>query len=283
MLLSKRFAVAMGLGAALFSAAPASAQSLSQFGSWGEPPERSRKGPSFLGATPALMKPGAELEQGGGRPSISPRTPQTTSFRNTFSPGTIVIDTAGRRLYYTLSSGSAYVYPIAVGKQGFAWTGVERVSKIVDWPDWIPPAEMRQRKPSLPVRMTGGVRNPLGAKAIYLGNTLYRIHGTNDAKSIGSASSSGCFRMHNEQVVHLAGLVNAGTAVYVMRSLPKSGIVGPPHTVKAPAAPQAPDQAAPQQAAPPAANGAAPPAAQGQPSPPANAVPTPAEPADQGI
>ncbi|WP_296206048.1 L,D-transpeptidase [uncultured Hyphomicrobium sp.] len=281
MLLSKRFAVAMGLGAALFSAAPASAQSLSQFGSWGEPPERSRKGPSFLGATPALMKPGAELEQGGGRPSISPRTPQTTSFRNTFSPGTIVIDTAGRRLYYTLSSGSAYVYPIAVGKQGFAWTGVERVSKIVDWPDWIPPAEMRQRKPSLPVRMTGGVRNPLGAKAIYLGNTLYRIHGTNDAKSIGSASSSGCFRMHNEQVVHLAGLVNAGTAVYVMRSLPKSGIVGPPHTVKAPAAPQAPDQAAPQQAAPPAANGDAPPAAQAQPSPPANAVPPPAEPADQ--
>lgn len=280
MLLSKRFAVAMGLGFAVFSSSPVSAQSLSQFGNWGEAPERSSKGPSFLGASPALMKPGAELQQGGGRPSISPRTPQTASFRNTFSPGTVVIDTAGRRLYYTLSSGSAYVYPIAVGKQGFAWTGVERVSKIVDWPDWIPPAEMRQRKPGLPVRMTGGVRNPLGAKAIYLGNTLYRIHGTNDPKSIGSASSSGCFRMQNEQVVHLAGLVNAGTTVYVMRHLPKSGIVGPPATVKAPA----PPQAAPQQATPPAASADAPPAAEAAPSPPpVEAVPPPAEPADQGI
>jgi lipoprotein-anchoring transpeptidase ErfK/SrfK len=284
MLLTKRFAVAVGLGIAVFSASPVSAQSLSQYGNWGEPPERSSRGPSFLGATPALMKPGAELEQGGGRPSISPRAPQTASFRNIFSPGTVVIDTAGRKLYYTLSSGSAYVYPIAVGKQGFAWIGVERVSKIVDWPDWIPPAEMRQRKPSLPVRMTGGVRNPLGAKAIYLGNTLYRIHGTNDAKSIGSASSSGCFRMHNEQVVHLAGLVNAGTAVYVMRSLPKSGIVGPPNYVKAPAPQQAaPEQAAPQQAAPPAANPDTPPSAEAAPSPPVQAVPPPAEPADQGI
>ena len=276
MLLSKRFAVAMGLGAALFSAAPASAQSLSQFGSWGEPPERSRKGPSFLGATPALMKPGAELEQGGGRPSISPRTPQTTSFRNTFSPGTIVIDTAGRRLYYTLSSGSAYVYPIAVGKQGFAWTGVERVSRIEDWPDWIPPAEMRQRKPGLPVRMTGGLNNPLGAKAIYLGNTLYRIHGTNDSKSIGSASSSGCFRMHNEHVVHLAQHVNASTVVYVMKRLPKSGTVMPPgYTPAAKAQPQQASEPAPE--APPAA--AQPDAA----APPANGAAPEAKPADQGI
>ena len=274
-------ALVLGAGLVAFgAAAPAAAQGLSQYGMWGGPPASSK--PSYLGAGPAMMKP-VDLMQGGGRPSISAKAPQTASFSNGFAPGSIVIDTAGRKLYYTLSQSAAYVYPIAVGKQGFAWTGVERVSKIVDWPDWIPPAEMRQRKPSLPVRMTGGVRNPLGAKAIYLGNTLYRIHGTNDAKSIGSASSSGCFRMHNEQVVHLAGLVNAGTAVYVMRSLPKSGIVGPPHTVKAPAAPQAPDQAAPQQAAPPAANGDAPPAAQAQPSPPANAVPPPAEPADQGI
>ncbi len=141
---------------------------------------------------------------------------------------------------------------------------------------------MRQRKPGLPVRMTGGVRNPLGAKAIYLGNTLYRIHGTNDPKSIGSASSSGCFRMQNEQVVHLAGLVNAGTTVYVMRHLPKSGVVGPPVTVKAPAPQQATAQpAAPQEAAPPAAS-AAPPAAEAAPSAPVVAAP-PADAADQGI
>lgn len=243
----KRFVCAVGAGLALFSAGPASAQGLSQYGMWGESPEKSSRGPSYLGATPALVKPSVSLAQGGGRPSIAPRSPKTMAFANGFQPGSIVIDTAGRRLYYTLSSNSAYVYPIAVGKQGFAWTGVERVSKIVDWPDWIPPDDMRRRMPSLPVRMTGGLRNPLGAKAIYLGNTLYRIHGTNDSKSIGSASSSGCFRMHNDQVVHLAGLVNAGTVVYVMRRLPKSGPVMPPNyaAAKKPA-PAAPGEATPQ-------------------------------------
>lgn len=208
-------------------AAPASAQGLSQYGLWGEPPPRAGK-PSYLGAEPALMKPSAALSSGGGRPYISPKAPQTVSFQNGFQPGSIVIDTAGRKLYYTLSNSSAYAYPIAVGKQGFTWTGVERVSRIEDWPDWIPPKEMHQRKRGLPLRMTGGVKNPLGAKAIYLGNTLYRIHGTNDSDSIGSASSSGCFRMHNAHVVHLAEHVNAGTTVYVMRRLPKSGVIMPP-------------------------------------------------------
>lgn len=225
----KSAALAMGAGLfALGLAAPVSAQGLSQFGMWGEAPPRSgSSSPSYLGAAPAVVNPTA-LSSGGARPSISPKSPQTTSFQNGFAPGSIIIDTAGRKLYYTLSQSAAYVYPIAVGKQGFAWTGVERVSRIEDWPDWIPPAEMRQRMPRLPVRMTGGLRNPLGAKAIYLGNTLYRIHGTNDAKSIGSASSSGCFRMHNEHVVHLAQHVGAGTTVYVMRRLPKSGTVMPP-------------------------------------------------------
>lgn len=272
------FGAVVGFGAA----APASAQSLSQFGAWGEPPERSSRpvAPSFLGADPALVKPAA-LASGGGRPSISPRKPQTVSFQNGFQPGSIVIDTAGRKLYYTLSSSSAYVYPIAVGKQGFAWSGVERVSRIEDWPDWIPPAEMRQRMPKLPIRMTGGLRNPLGAKAIYLGNTLYRIHGTNDSKSIGSASSSGCFRMHNEHVVHLANHVNAGTVVYVMRRLPKSGTVMPPgggyQEVK-----QAPPAEAAPAAEAPAAQPAEPPAPEAAPQP--EAAPT-AEPpaADQGI
>jgi lipoprotein-anchoring transpeptidase ErfK/SrfK len=214
--------------------------------------------------------------QGGGRPSISAKAPQTASFSNGFAPGSIVIDTAGRKLYYTLSQSAAYVYPIAVGKQGFAWTGVERVSRIEDWPDWIPPAEMRQRKPGLPVRMTGGLNNPLGAKAIYLGNTLYRIHGTNDSKSIGSASSSGCFRMHNEHVVHLAQHVNASTVVYVMKRLPKSGTVMPPgYTPAAKAQPQQASEPAPE--APPAA--AQPDAA----APPANGAAPEAKPADQGI
>lgn len=223
-------ALVLGAGVLAFgSAAPVSAQGLSQYGMWGSsPPTSSSRPPSFLGAAPAPVTRGAQLAQGGGRPSISAKAPQTASFDNRFAPGSIVIDTAGRKLYYTLSQNSAYVYPIAVGRQGFTWTGMERVSRIQDWPDWHPPAEMRKRDPRLPVKMTGGVRNPLGAKAIYLGNTLYRIHGTNETRSIGTASSSGCFRMHNGHVVHLARLVSSGTPVYVMRSLPKSGPAVPP-------------------------------------------------------
>lgn len=269
--------------------APASAQGLSQFGAWGEAPERNARAPSRLGATPSMMKPAA-LSSGGARPSISPKAPQTTAFRNGFQPGSIVIDTAGRKLYYTLSNSSAYVYPIAVGKQGFSWSGVERVSRIEDWPDWIPPKEMHQRKRGLPLRMTGGLNNPLGAKAIYLGNTLYRIHGTNDSGSIGSASSSGCFRMHNAQVVHLAEHINAGTVVYVMRRLPKSGVImplgGAPKVQEVKEAPS--QQAAPPADAPAGSSGAQPPesaqpqAPQAAP-PPADAAPTTGQPAGQGI
>lgn len=265
-------ALVLGAGFIALSGASASAQGLSQFGMWGEAPERSAK-PSFLGAPPAVAaRPSAPtLSSGGARPSISPKAPQTIAFSNGFRPGSIIIDTQGRKLYYTLSQSSAYVYPIAVGRQGFTWTGVERVSRIEDWPDWIPPAEMRQRQPYLPVRMTGGIRNPLGAKAIYLGNTLYRIHGTNDTKSIGSASSSGCFRMHNGHVVHLAKHVNASTMVYVMKRLPKSGTVMPPgggyQEVKqvppaeaAPAAAEAPAPEAVPEASVPDASGEVPPA-----------------------
>lgn len=157
---------------------------------------------------------------GGSQPRISAKAPPKVSFRSGYAPGSIVIDTAGRHLYYVLSSNAAYRYPIAVGKQGFAWSGTEKISKKVAWPDWIPPAEMRARKPELPVRMSGGVRNPLGAMALYLGNTLYRIHGTNDASSIGTAASSGCIRMTNANVMHLAGLADVGTTVYVLKKLP---------------------------------------------------------------
>lgn len=157
---------------------------------------------------------------GGGQPRISAKAPPKVSFRSAYAPGSIIIDTAGRHLYYVLSSNSAYRYPIAVGKQGFAWSGTEKISKKVAWPDWIPPAEMRARKPGLPVRMSGGVRNPLGAMALYLGNTLYRIHGTNDASSIGTAASSGCIRMTNANVMHLSGLADVGTTVYVLKKLP---------------------------------------------------------------
>jgi lipoprotein-anchoring transpeptidase ErfK/SrfK len=164
---------------------------------------------------------GGEIS-GGARPSIAPVVPPKVTFANSYGAGTIVIDTAGRKLYYVLSSSQAYRYPIAVGKDGFKWTGTQKISNEVDWPDWRPPAEMRERKPELPVLMTGGVRNPLGAKALYLGNSLYRIHGTNDVKSIGTASSSGCFRMMNGHVVHLASIAGVGTTVRVLGKLPSN-------------------------------------------------------------
>ena len=156
---------------------------------------------------------------GGTRPYIEPKAPAMVAFSGGYAPGTIVIDTNGRKLYYVVRPTAAYAYPIGVGREGFSWTGSEKVSRIQDWPDWYPPAEMRQRKPELPERMLGGLNNPLGVKAIYLGNTLYRIHGTNDPKSIGRAESSGCFRMLNAHVLHLASLVQIGTQVTVVRSL----------------------------------------------------------------
>ena len=162
---------------------------------------------------------GPKLMDGGERPPISPMPPQRVAYESRHAPGTIIIDTAGRQLLLLESGGSALRYPISVGREGFTWTGEEKVSRIAEWPDWHPPAEMRERDPKLPEKMTGGLKNPLGAKAIYLGNTLYRIHGTNDAKSIGRASSSGCFRMLNGHVVDLADRVRVGAKVVVVSNL----------------------------------------------------------------
>ena len=160
-----------------------------------------------------------EGADGGPRADIQPQAPPLVAFSGQYAPGSIIIDTSARKLYYVTGPAAAYAYSIGVGREGFSWTGSEKVSRITDWPEWYPPAEMRQRKPELPERMLGGLRNPLGAKAIYLGNTLYRIHGTNDPKSIGKAESSGCFRMLNANVLHLASLVHVGTPVSVVRSL----------------------------------------------------------------
>ena len=161
------------------------------------------------------------VHQGGARPMISPQAPPVVAFPYDYAPASIVIDASARRLYYVLPEGRAYEYPISVGREGFNWTGTETVSRKQEWPDWYPPAEMRERDPRLPEKMTGGIRNPLGAVALYLGNTLYRIHGTNDAKSIGQAQSSGCFRLINPAVVHLASLVEIGTPVSVIAELPR--------------------------------------------------------------
>lgn len=157
-----------------------------------------------------------ETLTGGGQPHIAAVAPPRVAFPNSYGTGSIVIDTAGRHLYYVLSSSTAYRYPIAVGKQGFAWSGVEKISRKVAWPEWYPPAEMRARKPGLPVHMAGGIRNPLGAMALYLGNTLYRIHGTNEPWTIGEAVSSGCIRMMNQDVIDLYGRIPDGSKVVVL-------------------------------------------------------------------
>jgi len=160
------------------------------------------------------------VHQGGARPAVAPQAPGIVAFPYDYAAASIVIDTSARRLYYVLPEGRAYQYPISVGREGFNWFGTEAISRKQEWPDWYPPAEMRERDPRLPEKMTGGIRNPLGATALYLGNTLYRIHGTNDVKSIGQAQSSGCFRMMNASVVHLASLVEIGTSVTVVAHLP---------------------------------------------------------------
>ncbi len=153
---------------------------------------------------------------GGEKPHIAPEEPPVVYLDKNEKPGTIIVDTGGRMLYYVLPGMRAYAYPISVGRDGFTWTGTERVSRIASWPSWTPPPEMRQRQPGLPITVSGGLLNPLGAKALYLGNTIYRIHGTNNERSIGRASSSGCFRMMNEHVTHLATLARIGTTVRVV-------------------------------------------------------------------
>ena len=163
---------------------------------------------------------------GGPRPDIRPVAPETAYYSGKYAPGTIIIETSGRQLLLVVSKREALRYPISVGRQGFTWTGTEKISRIAEWPDWHPPEQMRERDPKLPEKMSGGIRNPLGAKALYLGDTLYRIHGTNDARTIGYASSSGCFRMLNGHVVDLASRVRVGAAVVVIDRLPRD-VVAP--------------------------------------------------------
>jgi lipoprotein-anchoring transpeptidase ErfK/SrfK len=142
-------------------------------------------------------------------------TKQTVNYSGNHKPGTIVIDTAERRLYLVQDGGSAIRYGIGVGRVGFTWKGVKNITQKKEWPAWTPPAQMLKRRPDLPRHMVGGVENPLGARAMYLGSTLYRIHGSNEPETIGQAVSSGCFRMTNDDVVDLYNRVNVGTTVVV--------------------------------------------------------------------
>ena len=132
------------------------------------------------------------------------------------APGTIIIDTGNTALYYVLGQGRAIRYGVGVGREGFTWSGVQTISAKAEWPDWHPPAQMISRQPYLPRFMAGGPGNPLGARAMYLGSSEYRIHGTNDPSTIGKFVSSGCIRLTNEDVTDLFGRVDVGTKVVVL-------------------------------------------------------------------
>jgi lipoprotein-anchoring transpeptidase ErfK/SrfK len=149
--------------------------------------------------------------------STSPVPRTTVSYPGNHRPGTIVINTTERRLYLLLGNGQALRYGIGVGRIGMTWSGTTRVSAKREWPDWTPPEQMRRRQPGLPAHMPGGPDNPLGARALYLGSSLYRIHGSNEPETIGQAVSSGCFRLTNEDVIDLYSRVPVGAAVIVRR------------------------------------------------------------------
>lgn len=234
---------------ALLIPTSAYAQGLSQYGDWGQPPETTREPlpdmqflppfndwsveilPEDPYLPPYLIPPKPYVDpmpdwgettpflkyKFNSRPVIEPIEPEVVSFPNDEEFGTILISTKHRKLFFTLNKEQAYLYPIGVGRQGFTWSGQEKVTRIEYWPTWYPPKEMLARRPELPERMEGGIKNPLGAVAIYLGNSLYRIHGTNDPKSIGKAESSGCFRMMNEHAMHLASIVDTNTIVKVYK------------------------------------------------------------------
>ena len=169
----------------------------------------------------------ATILRAGQKPSVhskqrsdkSPIDRKVVRFDEKVGANTIIIDTSERRLYYTLGNGKAVKYGVGVGREGFAWSGTKRISRKAEWPGWTPPPQMIRREAAkgrkLPAHMPGGPNNPLGARALYLGSSLYRIHGTNQPWTIGQAVSSGCIRMANDDVTHLYEQVNVGTKVIV--------------------------------------------------------------------
>jgi lipoprotein-anchoring transpeptidase ErfK/SrfK len=203
---------------------------------------------SVPSATPAPVPPSAtaalppEDQPEQGTPAELPPNlrRQLVSFPTSEPAGTIIVDTPNTYLYLVLGHGKALRYGIGVGREGFTWSGTERISKMKEWPDWFPPAEMIERQPYLPRMMAGGPGNPLGARALYLGHTLYRIHGTNQPSTIGKTVSSGCIRLLNEDIEDLYSRVQVGSRVVVLPG--KS----PPANVAdaAPANPMAPPPSA---------------------------------------
>ncbi|WP_022721306.1 L,D-transpeptidase [Rhodopseudomonas sp. B29] len=210
---------ALFVGAALLiSAAFTGAASAQTLGYAATPDSR-----IFSADDPAMVAPdqAAPDDRGAGVADEDTLLPDrlrrtVVAYDSTQPPGTIVIDTAHTYLYYILGGGRALRYGVGVGREGFTWAGTQTITRKAEWPDWHPPAEMIARQPYLPRFMAGGPGNPLGARAMYLGSTEYRIHGTNDPTTIGKFVSSGCIRLTNEDVEDLFSRVNVGTRVVVL-------------------------------------------------------------------
>ena len=191
-------------------------------------PEGTYQQPAYPGSRPVMTPMGAQQTINAPmmgqpmmgepvRPAFDPKyEKQVVEYDGKERAGTIVVDTPNKFLYLVQGNGKAMRYGIGVGRPGFAWSGIKTISAKKEWPDWTPPTEMIARRPDLPRHMEGGPQNPLGARAMYLGSTLYRIHGSNEPWTIGTNVSSGCIRMRNEDVIDLYGRVNVGTRVVVI-------------------------------------------------------------------
>jgi lipoprotein-anchoring transpeptidase ErfK/SrfK len=164
--------------------------------------------------TPASASADTSVDASASIPHV--KRGKIVSFKSTKAKGSIIINPKTNELFYVLGSGKAVKYRVATAKQGFEWKGTHKVSSKTTWPDWRPPTEMRVRHPELPAYMAGGPKNPLGARAMYLGASIYRIHGTNTPSSIGKSASSGCIRMLNADVTELYTLVKVGTEVTML-------------------------------------------------------------------
>ncbi len=180
--------------------------------------ERAPDGSTMIAALP----PDDQPESGPVRELPPQFRRQLVDYATPEPAGTVIIDTPHTYLYLVLGNGKAVRYGIGVGREGFTWSGTERISRMTEWPDWHPPKEMIERQPYLPRFMAGGDGNPLGARALYLGNTLYRIHGTNQPSTIGHFVSSGCIRLTNEDIEDLYNRVNLGSRVVVLPGSPRT-------------------------------------------------------------
>lgn len=174
-------------------------------------------GLSAITSASALIDPatGRPMSVEDGRVFAAPIPREEVDYKSRFSPGTIVVDTNEKRLYFVLPGGRAIKYGVGVGRPGFSWAGTQSVTRKQEWPTWTPPPQMLKRRPDLPRFMPGGEGNPMGARALYLGSTIYRIHGTNQPETIGHAVSSGCFRLANGDVIDLFERIAVGAKVII--------------------------------------------------------------------